>query len=52
MPDLEYISNCLEGAKAFGLEAEVVWAALQAMKSDPSMSIDAAMLEGMNEWIK
>lgn len=52
MPDLDFINICLNKASDYNLEAEVIWAALQAMKQDPSLSINEAMQAGMDEWIK
>lgn len=49
---LEVIYNCLQESAKYGLQSEVVFFAILAMKTDPDMLISEAMLEGFNEWIK
>jgi hypothetical protein len=51
-PDLEVISNQLQQASKYGLEAEVVMTALMAMKRDSSLTIQEAIYIGYFEWIK
>jgi len=51
-PDLEVINNQLIQASKYGLEAEVVMAALMAMKRDSSLTIQEAIYIGYFEWIK
>lgn len=46
------ISEYLEVSREYNLEAEVVYFALNAMKKDRSLSIEEAMANGFNEWIK
>lgn len=50
--ELKYIANVLEWSQEYNMVPEVIWSALQAMKQDPSISIQEAMLYGYNEWIK
>lgn len=37
---------------ANGLETEVIWSAMNFMKTNCDASIDEAMNYGLNEWIK
>jgi hypothetical protein len=46
------ISQLLEGAKEYGLEAEVITWALKSMQEDPSQQPYEAFAAGYNEWIK
>lgn len=50
--ELKYIENVLEWSQEYNMVPEVIWSALQAMKQDPSISIQEAMYHGYNEWIK
>jgi hypothetical protein len=52
LSELNYIANVLEWSQEDNMVPEVIWSALQAMKQDPSISIQEAMLCGYNEWIK
>ena len=42
----------MEEAKQFGVEAEVMMWAVIAMKEDPTMSVEEALIAGSEEWIK
>lgn len=50
--ELWVVSDCLEDAQKYGLEAEVVTFALKYMKQDPTLSISAAITYGYDEWLK
>ena len=50
--ELFIVSDTLEDAKRYGLEAEVVTFALKYMKQDPTLSISAAITYGYDEWVK
>jgi hypothetical protein len=50
--ELKYIENVLKWSQEYNMVPEVIWSALQAMKQDPSISIQEAMYHGYNEWIK
>jgi len=50
--DISQIQNLVYQALDFDLEAEVVYAALRAMKDNPNLSIVDAMQQGFNEWVK
>jgi hypothetical protein len=50
--DFDIIKSCLDQAKVYGLEIEVIHQALQEMKGNPSLLIEQAMVYGLNEWVK
>lgn len=50
--DLKIIDEVLDQAVEIGLETEVVYWALRAMKSDPKLSISEAIILGITEWVK
>lgn len=50
--EVEIISKGLDTALEFGLEVEVIYQALQAMKADPTQSPAEAFISGISEWIK
>jgi len=50
LKELDYISECLKDAGAYGLTAEVVTYALKALKAHPEISIQETMERGMEEW--
>lgn len=52
MDEIKAIYSILREAKEYGLETEVIWSALNSLKSDPSQTPIEAMENGMNEWIK
>lgn len=52
MKELLIVSDVLEDAKRYGLEAEVVTFALKYMKKDPTLSISTAITYGYDEWVK
>jgi hypothetical protein len=50
--EVNEIHEILQTAKKYSLEAEVVWSALESMKLNPDQTIVAAMMDGLNEWIR
>jgi hypothetical protein len=46
------ISNGLDAALEFGLEVEVIYQALRAMKEDPKLTPVEAFIIGVTEWVK
>ena len=52
MNDVEFADTILEEADEYGLKAEVTVFALNAMKNNPELTIEAALLAGYQEWIK
>jgi len=50
--DLDYINKILRESKKYGLNTEVVWSALNAMKKDPHMDLKQAITIGYYDWIK
>lgn len=50
--DLVVIGDVLDQALESGLEVEVIYWALQAMKLNPTMTPAEAMSLGVLEWIK
>ena len=50
--NMETINNALNGAAEYGLEVEVVYWALKAIKENPSLSIEEAIEIGFLEWVK
>lgn len=52
MEELQAIGQALQEAKRYGLEAEIVWSALDSMKANPNQSLIEAIYYGMSEWIK
>lgn len=50
--DLELISSFLEEAQECELLTEVVIFALQAMRMNPTLTIEQAISLGYNEWVK
>lgn len=48
--ELDDIASALNEASKHGLEIEVIWSALQAMKECPHYSIGQAMNAGLLEW--
>jgi hypothetical protein len=49
---METLCSAFQLAKEYNLEVEVVWSALQAMKADPTQTVEEAIQEGLNEWMK
>lgn len=47
---MEDIADMLELAREYGLEAEVVYSALEAMKANPDLETEDALAEGLLEW--
>lgn len=50
--EMDRINSYLNQSKEYGLEVEVIHAALKAMKENPDLSIVSAMVSGFNEWMK
>lgn len=50
--EMEIISKGLDTALQFGLEVEVIYQALQAMKKSPEISPAEAFVFGVAEWVK
>lgn len=48
----EAVENTLKAASEFGLQTEVVWYALKAMKENPRLTIEEAINIGYEEWAK
>lgn len=49
--DYDVISNSLDQALDDGLEIEIIYWALIAMKKDPSLTPGQAMMIGLTEWM-
>ncbi len=49
---LQTICDLMEEAKKYGLESEVAFYALKAMKEDPTLEPEQAFLIGYQEWVK
>lgn len=52
LEEMEIIGSGLDAALESGLEVEVIYFALDAMKKYPNMSISEAFLFGVAEWVK
>lgn len=50
--ELLNVSNALDFSKERGLESEVFLWSLKAMKENPNLTIEEALISGVNEWIK
>ena len=50
--EVNEVYEILQTARKYGLESEVVWSALDSMKSNPDQTIVMAMLDGLNEWVR
>lgn len=50
--DFETIINSLFHSRKFGMECEVIWSALNAMKNNPTLSITEALEFGVRKWKK
>lgn len=50
--EIQAISNLLDTAIEYGLEAEVIYYALAAMKRNPEMKPIEAFAIGVTEWVK
>ena len=50
--ELEFIGNQLDIALEYGLEVEVIYYALKAMKEDPKLSPSEAFILGVIEWVR
>lgn len=48
--ELTSIGDALKNASEYGLEPEVIWSALKAMRENPKLSIQEAMTAGILEW--
>ena len=52
MTDIELAETILEEADEYGLKAEVTVFALNSMKNNPELTIEAALIAGYQEWVK
>ena len=52
LEEMELISQGLDTALEFGLEVEVIYLALDAMKANPTLTHAEAFYYGIAEWIK
>lgn len=52
MQDIETIRKVLDSAQIYGLQVEIVYSALLAIKERPDLSIQDAISFGYYEWIK
>lgn len=52
MQDIETIREVLDSAQIYGLQVEVVYSALLAIKEHPDLPIKDAISFGYYEWIK
>lgn len=50
--ELQAIGDVLDEALEAGLEVEVIYWALKAMKENPQLTIPEAMALGITEWVK
>jgi hypothetical protein len=50
--EMQYIDKWLDSGIDQGVEIEMIYFALLAMKKNPKLSIIEALLEGFNEWVK
>lgn len=50
--ELSIVNGFLLEATEHGLQAEVVYWALKAMKEDPELSVASAMYDGLIQWVK
>lgn len=50
--DLSVVQFAVDEAGEWGLQAEVVYFALRAMRDNPTLSIGEAITIGLNEWVK
>jgi len=50
--DMKVISVLLDEAMEQGLEVEIIYQALKAMRDDDALTPAQAFQEAMNEWIK
>ena len=52
LAEMKLIGEGLDTALEFGLEVEVIYYALNAMKADPTLTHAEAFYYGIAEWIK
>jgi hypothetical protein len=50
--EINTIMVALDEADDEGVQAEVVWSALKAMKTDSNITIQQAVQQGLDEWVK
>ena len=48
--DLKAVADTLKESGKHGLEVEVLWSAMNALKEDPTLSIEQALNCGLYEW--
>lgn len=46
------INEALDQAQQYGLTTEVVYSALTYLKQHPTMSVEDAILFGLEDWVK
>jgi hypothetical protein len=52
MPEISKVAEILDIAADYGLELEVIYFALVAMKENPTLSPSDAIEISFNEWVK
>lgn len=50
--DMNAILLCLKGSRKYQLEVEVVYTAMKYLQNNPNISIEDAIHNGFEEWIK
>jgi hypothetical protein len=50
--EADFINKWLDNGIEHGVEIEMIYFSLLAMKNNPNLSITEALIEGFNEWIK
>jgi len=50
--EMSAIAFTLKAASEYGLESEVIWTAMNELKSNPQISIREAVNLGYLEWVK
>ena len=50
--DMDAVSEGLQIASNYRLEVEVITFALYAMRNNPNITIEEAMIAGVEEWVK
>lgn len=49
---METLTKVVNEAKSYGLEFEVLWTAFNIIKNSPEKTIETALFEALNEWVK
>ena len=50
--EMNYINKWLDQGIDAGVEIEMIYFSLTAMKKNPKLSVIEALIEGFNEWVK